>query len=157
MASYSEFLFARDGRICRKDFWLKYALPFAALSFGASMADAMLGTSGAPDSSGPISNVLNLVLVWPRIVITAKRFHDRDMSGWWQIAFNVAVLGGALLIFVSVGNGGSLPLMVTGGLIALTAGLVELVILGFLPGTQGLNKYGEDPLNPTGSLADTFA
>jgi len=44
-----------------------------------------------------------------------------------------------------------------GGLAYLAIGITSLVILGFLPGTKGPNKYGADPLDPTGGTAATFA
>jgi uncharacterized membrane protein YhaH (DUF805 family) len=62
----------------------------------------------------------------PGIAVTVRRFHDRDMSGWWVLGF--AVLS-------------NLPY------VGLLASIVELVITA-LPGTRGANRYGEDPMNP---------
>lgn len=37
-------------------------------------------------------------------------------------------------------------------------GLLELVVLGFLPGKRGPNKYGADPIRqPAGVVADVRA
>ncbi|MFH1618546.1 MAG: DUF805 domain-containing protein [bacterium] len=91
-----------SGRITRSDYWLAY-IPIYLLGF-------FLKTSGSQDWL--------LVLVWPALAISAKRWHDRDKSGWWN-----------LIIFV--------PLLGT---------LWTLIECGFLPGTNGPNRFGENPL-----------
>jgi uncharacterized membrane protein YhaH (DUF805 family) len=69
----------------------------------------------------------------PSIALTIRRFHDRDMSGWWYLGFAV------LSAIPYIGN---------------IASIVNLVIMA-LPGTQGANRFGEDPINPTS--ADIFS
>jgi uncharacterized membrane protein YhaH (DUF805 family) len=56
-----------------------------------------------------------------------RRLHDRDMSGWWYLGFIVL---------------SNIPLL--GILIAL-----GYLVLMFLPGTPGPNRFGEDPKDPT--------
>ncbi len=58
--------------------------------------------------------VIVLVMVWPMLAVQAKRWHDIDMSGWW--------LWVNLLPVVGV--------------------LIALVMNGFLPGTNGENRFG---------------
>jgi len=67
-----------------------------------------------------------LVTLIPGIAVTVRRFHDRDMSGWWVLGF--AVLG-------------SLPY------IGVLFSIAQIVILA-LPGTRGVNRFGPDPLDP---------
>lgn len=74
-----------------------------------------------------------LAVLIPSIAVTVRRLHDRDMSGWWYLAFFV---------------GGMIPYI---GFIASIA----LLVLMVLPGTEGPNRFGEDPKNPTS--ADVFA
>lgn len=50
--------------------------------------------------------------------VTAKRFHDRDKSGWWALLHFVPWIGTLWIIFEC----------------------------GFLKGTTGPNQYGPDPL-----------
>ena len=50
--------------------------------------------------------------------INAKRYHDRDRSGWWLLLILIPLLGPLWLI----------------------------VVLGFLKGTEGENRFGPDPL-----------
>jgi len=88
---------------------------------GMAVADALFGGMGI------------LVFIWvlivfiPSIAVTVRRLHDRDMSGWWYLGFIVA---------------GMIPFI---GLIASIA----LLVLMFLPGTPGANRYGPDPKDPT--------
>lgn len=62
---------------------------------------------------------VGLLLVWPTAVIYIKRWHDIGRSGWL-----------ALLNFVPI------------------VGLILWIVLGFIPGTPGTNKYGPDPTEP---------
>ena len=61
--------------------------------------------------------LLGLVLFWSLIAIQVKRWHDRDKSGWWILINFIPIIG-----------------------------LWALVENGFLPGTEGKNRFGEDPL-----------
>jgi uncharacterized membrane protein YhaH (DUF805 family) len=55
--------------------------------------------------------------LWISIVGGAKRCHDRDRSGWFQLIVLIPILGALWL----------------------------LVELGFLRGTIGANRFGPDP------------
>jgi len=67
-----------------------------------------------------------LAVFIPSIAVTVRRLHDRDMSGWWYLGFGVA----SLVPFVG-----------------FLASLAFLVVL-FMPGTPGSNRFGPDPKNP---------
>ncbi|MDG1473010.1 MAG: DUF805 domain-containing protein [Ascidiaceihabitans sp.] len=75
-----------------------------------------------------------IALYIPYISVYVRRFHDRDLSGWW-------ILG----VFVL----SNIPYL--GVLISLAAFVITV-----LKGTDGENRFGEDPLNPS-SGADVFA
>jgi len=74
-----------------------------------------------------------LAVIIPAIAVVVRRLHDRDMSGWWYLG----------LILVSW-----IPIV---GLVAVIAFLV----LMFLPGTVGPNRFGPDPKDP--SSAEVFS
>jgi uncharacterized membrane protein YhaH (DUF805 family) len=59
-----------------------------------------------------------LLLAYPMIVVTIKRFHDRNKSGWWVLIAFIPVVGA----------------------------LWQLIECGFLPGTAGSNRFGPDPV-----------
>ncbi len=65
----------------------------------------------------PIIWLVTLLEVWVSLAIQAKRWHDRDKS--------------ALMILINF--------------IPVFGWIWTLVELGFLKGTIGLNKYGDDP------------
>ena len=74
-----------------------------------------------------------LAAVLPSIAVTVRRFHDRDMSGWWYLGLSLA---------------GAIPVV---GIIASLAFFVLMV----LPGTSGPNRFGPDPKDPYNE--DVFA
>lgn len=67
-----------------------------------------------------------LAIFIPSLAVVVRRLHDRDMSGWWYLGFIVASM---------------IPLL------GMVAGIALLVIL-FLPGTEGANRFGPDPKDP---------
>ena len=72
--------------------------------------------------------VMTIVYWWTSIAIMVKRLHDRDKSGWWILLWAMIFVVGAFVI--------------VGPLIVLIWALIEL---GFLEGTLGRNRYGDDP------------
>lgn len=121
-------LFSFQGRLNRAPYWYVHLVLMAIQLgvFGALFATlvhpAMLAQD--PVMLASASNTLNLVgllflpLYWIGLVVTIKRCHDRDKSGWW------------ILI----------------ALIPLIGALLFLVEFGFLRGTVGPNRFGPDPL-----------
>jgi uncharacterized membrane protein YhaH (DUF805 family) len=105
-----QIFFGLRGRIPRHIFWL-YGVA-APIALGA-YANAVLNIANAPNL---LKGVVNAVLLWTELAVSAKRWHDRDKSGWW-----------ALLQFV--------PVIGT---------LWTLVENGLLRGTPGPNRFGED-------------
>ena len=69
-------------------------------------------------SDGVFSFIISILMLVAGIMLHIKRCHDRDKSGWW-----------CLLLFIPV------------------VGLIWAIIdLGILPGTEGANQYGPDPV-----------
>ena len=141
--------FEFTGRSRRKEFWMFVLLNFlvflilgiiafgfggAAANLEAIDADDTMGVYGAMFSgSGILLGLWWLIALIPTIAVSVRRFHDRDMSGWWYLG----VIVGSLLPVV--------------GFIVSIAFLVIMA----LPGTPGPNRFGPDPKNPTS--ADVFA
>lgn len=88
-----------------------------------------------------------LVFFVPNLAVSARRLHDQDRSGWWQLIYWVPWLIG---IAISVINLGSQSTGLAGiGLIMSglqLVGLIVLIVFYCLPGTPGPNQYGPDPL-----------
>lgn len=81
-----------------------------------------------------IGGLCLLATILPVLAVQIRRFHDRNMSGWWYLA--LVILG--LVPYV--------------GLIASIA----ILVISVLPGTVGTNKFGPDPLRPE-VRAEVFA
>ena len=109
--------FGLQGRITRADYW--YSGVFVLLVLGL-VATALLRIAGL--SSEKAEGVVNLLVAWPAIAVSAKRWHDRDRSGWWVL---VNMLPGWLW-----GMGDN----------------------GFMRGSPQRNRYGEPPEAPAGLL-----
>jgi uncharacterized membrane protein YhaH (DUF805 family) len=105
--------FSLDGRISRRDFWLYGVLALLGL---AVLGHALLGIARVHADTA--ERIVNLLLVWPALAVSVKRWHDRDKSGWWVLINLVPVIGW----------------------------LWALIDNGLLRGTPGPNRYGEDPL-----------
>lgn len=120
-----------DGRISRKDYWLRTLrlMIFGHITLVLGYALTInISTSLAP----PFLLVLLLVMA-SSICISVRRLHDREISGWWIILFQFLPIP----ITIMLGNLGFLvlPLVIWG-----------VVEIGFMRGTRGYNKYGDDPL-----------
>ena len=121
--------FSIDGRVGRSVYWLWYFLPIFVINIVAPILDEIIGTlymtsSGVP--IGIIATAVGIFSLWPMIAVGAKRCHDRNRSGWYQLVYLIPFFG-ALWMFI---------------------------YLGFLAGTEGSNRFGPDPLDdnkPLGS------
>ena len=79
----------------------------------------LLGVDILHSSKDVKSLIPALILIWPSLAVQAKRWHDRDKSAWW------------ILI----------------GLIPIVGPIWTFVETGCLAGTEGENRFGEDPLD----------
>lgn len=142
--------FSFRGRTARLAYWRVslVLVIFSAVLSGVGMAMSI--------AAGPLGAVFFLMLapaIFASLALGVRRLHDREKSGWWGLVFWVAP---SMLSELAEGmQGGVLALI---GLlfslasIALTIwGFVEI---GFLPGTRGPNRYGDDPLRP---VSEVFA
>ncbi len=142
---YADF----KGRARRMEFWMfalfnlivycVLALIVRMMGGGLSnMADVNLSSPSSVFGSFLSGAGIVFLLYWlailvPLIAVTVRRFHDRDMSGWWYLGFIVIALIPLLNILSSI----------------------ALIVLMALPGTAGPNRFGPDPKNPTSE--DVFA
>lgn len=106
-----------DGRINRAKFWAGIGVLFVA-SVIANLLDAMLGLRVGEHGVGVLAIICSIASIYFALAIYAKRWHDRDKSGWWSLIALVPVIGAVWM----------------------------LVELGILEGTRGANQYGPDPL-----------
>lgn len=138
-----------QGRSRRLEFWmfsLLNVLVLGVLGVITFMTGSTMEQVASADPNDPLafyqimfSGVGVLMAVWwllvliPSIAVAVRRFHDRDMTGWWYLGFIVL----SLIPFI--------------GFIASIAFIVVMA----LPGTDGPNRFGESPKDTV--TADTFA
>ncbi|MFZ7343963.1 DUF805 domain-containing protein [Avibacterium volantium] len=65
------------------------------------------------------SGVYGLATLIPSLAVRVRRLHDTDRSGWWLLIGFIPVIG-----------------------------FIVLLVFACLDGTQGRNRFGEDPKNP---------
>ncbi len=76
------------GRIGRATYW-RWGV-CALLGLGL-LGHALLDIARLPAQR--VESIVSLLLAWPTIAISAKRWHDRNRSGWWVLVVLVPVLG----------------------------------------------------------------
>lgn len=100
------------GRISRRTFWLWGVLALGGLTL---LLRALLEIARVhPDRA---EGLVSLLLLWPAIAVSAKRWHDRDKSAWWVLLALVPVIG---WLWMFIDN-------------------------GFRRGTPGPNRFGAPP------------
>jgi uncharacterized membrane protein YhaH (DUF805 family) len=107
-------LFSFEGRIPRRTYWGVNLLMglVTALIFGVVVA-----LTAAQTTFWILFLLLLVPMYWISFAVSAKRWHDRDKSGWWQLI----------------------------GLVPYIGGIWILIECGCLRGTVGPNMYGHDP------------
>lgn len=128
--SYLWYLFAFEGRINRAQYWAHAALVLLVglpAFFGIAMIPSSLDGLGDPAATRALQGGFALLtaavfmtLVASILAVGAKRWHDRNKSGWWLLLNFVPVIG---------------PLW-------------TFVECGCMRGTEGPNRHGSDPLAP---------
>lgn len=123
---YTDF----SSRSSRSEYWW-VQLFFFILMFVVFLVLGLLGavTSGADGGLSPLAwgviVIFGLTHIIPSIALSVRRFHDQDKSGWFYLLSLIPYIGG-LIVFVFM----------------------------LLKGTDGPNRFGEDPLS---SMHDTFS
>jgi uncharacterized membrane protein YhaH (DUF805 family) len=93
-------------------------LRYFCVAIGISVVVNIIAAIDPTGILGIVLGLASIVLIWPYLAGGAKRLHDQDKSAWWMLIAFIPIVGGLAL----------------------------LVMLGFLKGTSGQNKYGPDPL-----------
>jgi uncharacterized membrane protein YhaH (DUF805 family) len=132
---YADF----QGRSRRLEYWM-FALFIFLVAIAWGIVFAILGGLSGYESGAGIGTlatvwifvaaVAYLAILIPSIAVQVRRFHDRDMSGWFVLLNFIPYVGG-LVVFVFM----------------------------VLPGTVGENRFGPDPKDPHGvdAVAEVFS
>ena len=107
---YADF----SGRASRSEFWFFTLFLFLA-GFVSAIIDMMI-LNFHPDDIGPINLIVTVITLIPAIAVAARRLHDVNQSGWWQLI---------ILTFI---------------------GIPIYLYWVISRGTNGNNDYGADPI-----------
>jgi uncharacterized membrane protein YhaH (DUF805 family) len=108
---YKDLFLTNDGRLDRQPFWIGVVILFVILIIVKFVTHILFGHASIIGHA--IDVIVALALLYPSINLGIKRFHDRNKSGWWVLIALIPVIGW-IWYFVEA---------------------------GFLPGTDGPNKY----------------
>lgn len=106
-----------------------------------------------------IFGLVYLVFFLPNLAVSTRRLHDTGRSGWWVMIYFGPWLLGVLLSIANAANPsqGVVAMSMLLSLVQLIA-IIVLIVFWCLPGTQGPNQYGPDPMGGSvANLSDTFA
>ena len=115
-----------DDRINRAKFWIGSLVLWVLWIVVNVVLSTMFGMQYAEGEIFPVMGpmawlvwvIIAIALTYVTLAVWAKRWHDRDKSGWWSLIAFVPIVGAIWI----------------------------LVELGCLPGTEGPNRFGPDPL-----------
>jgi len=85
---YADF----NGRASRSEYWW-----FALAMFLVSLVLAVI--------SSTLVNLFSLATLLPSLAVGARRLHDTDRSGWWQLLWIIPVIGWIVMIVFLVQQG----------------------------------------------------
>jgi uncharacterized membrane protein YhaH (DUF805 family) len=119
-----------SGRASRSEFWwFMLFLTIGYLVLGGIAIAGIDFQNGEPGTLtfifGGLLAIFLIAMFIPVLATTIRRFHDRNMSGWWYLGF-IAL---SMIPFVGI-----------------VASIAQIVIF-CLKGTEGENRFGADPLS----------
>lgn len=107
-SKYADF----TGRARRAEFWW-----FALFGLLGNLIFGVVDTALFGADVSILGSLFSLAILLPNLAVGARRLHDTDRSGWWQ-----------LLVFIPV------------------IGILVLIWWWTRPGDTGPNRFGPDPI-----------
>jgi uncharacterized membrane protein YhaH (DUF805 family) len=116
------------GRARRKEFWF-FQLFFTLGSIALNVFDVFAGSYSEDYGYGLFGGLFSLAMLLPALAVSVRRLHDTDRTGWWVLLGLIPIIGIIVLIVFYVQNG-----------------------------TQGSNRFGEDPkAGPPSGMASVIS
>jgi uncharacterized membrane protein YhaH (DUF805 family) len=86
LGKYADF----SGRARRAEYWM-----FVLINFGVAI---VLGIVDAVVGTGVLNALYGLGVLIPSLAVSARRLHDTNRSGWWQLIALVPIIGWVIAI-----------------------------------------------------------
>lgn len=145
--------FVFNGRARRKEFW-SWALFSALLNIVVAVAVIVMSSSETVQAC--VSLLLALLMFFPGFSVAVRRLHDVERSGWWLGGYYMMSFVYIIVYVFLIASLGDLEGGITGAtvvfgvlsLVFILAALIWAIVMlvwNFTEGTNGPNKYGEDP------------
>ena len=132
--------FVFNGRAKRSEYWWFFLFLILA-SFASQLLDVVVLGQSFWINYGPINTIVNLILIIPILSAGARRLHDTNRSGWWQL---LSLIGLAIAYYQKD--------MLTKGLITSSYFILWILALGIYillivwlasKGEKKKNKFGK--------------
>ncbi len=152
---WKAFYLSNKGRVCRYEYNIYLIFPMIIINqILMLMEQVFVNSIQGLVIHGIIALVVTLLTLWPMIVVTNKRLHDRGASGWRQVAYFAVIMVGAVMVGLSMQvNPQTLsktiaePVMYYMGLaLAIMPICIFIIDIMALPGSEKPNQWGESPL-----------
>lgn len=83
-----QLLLRLQGRVGRRTWWLwAVAAPLGLMLY----LTVVLRVAGLPARATEVA--VNLLLLWPVLAVSVKRWHDRGKNGWWVLVTLIPLVG----------------------------------------------------------------
>jgi uncharacterized membrane protein YhaH (DUF805 family) len=115
--------FEFSGRARRKEAWL-FTLFYYILIIIGVILDISFDLFSEEWGLGTFSLIVSVALMSPSIAVGVRRLHDIDKTGWWCLLLLIPIIGA-----------------------------IALLVMFCIKGTDGPNRFGEDPLPNVGTSA----
>jgi len=90
-------LFSFRGRVGRLVWWGAGLLVFALYGAGRTLIDNNAGLAASVTDQHAMLSFLGMALIlmgaWCNLAVTAKRYHDRNKSGFWYLVIFIPLIG----------------------------------------------------------------
>ncbi len=136
-------LFSFRGTAPRLEFWI-WSLVTTALGGLILLGAGYVGIEITPLGWGLL--LLLVPLLWIGLAVQVRRLHDRGLTGWWALGFVGLPALLPELAPLETGMGAIL------GLVSLLLSLAGLVVMGFLSGRTGPNRYATHGLGDAAAV-----
>src|SRR5215475_2965502 len=91
--TWKEFYLSPKGRVTRKEWWQWLVLPIIVLILATTILDFAFGSASRGSPLGILTTFASWLTIYPEIIVSVKRLHDHDKSGWWYLVYLVPIAG----------------------------------------------------------------
>lgn len=140
---YARLWFSFRGRLNRAKYWLITLANLAVL-----FVLFFIGFATGSWTAFTIAGIAFIPVLVSGFAIAVRRLHDRNKSAWWLLLFYAlpAVLHAVRDELMKMEDTTAFFLAFACAVLSAIVSIWALIEFGFLRGTSGPNRYGDDPL-----------